>query len=66
MTDPELAEKLSPSTYPYGAKRPCVDTGYYETFNRENVTLVDIVESPPAEAIRPPACAPPPPSTSWT
>lgn len=50
VTDPVLAEKLSPHTYPYGAKRPCVDTGYYETFNRDNVTLVDIAESPLAEA----------------
>jgi len=46
VTDPALAEKLSPHTYPYGAKRPCVDTGYYETFNRENVTLVDIAAAP--------------------
>lgn len=46
VEDPELAAKLSPSSYPYGAKRPCVDTGYYETFNRENVTLVDIADAP--------------------
>ncbi|TQN40991.1 cyclohexanone monooxygenase [Blastococcus colisei] len=49
VEDPELREKLTPRTYPYGAKRPCVDTGYYETFNRPNVTLVDIAESPLAK-----------------
>src|SRR3546814_4054992 len=40
--DPEVAEKLCPRGYPYGAKRPPIDTDYYETFNRDNVTLVDI------------------------
>lgn len=49
VEDPELAEKLSPRSYPYGAKRPCVDTGFYETFNRPNVTLVDISEAPLAK-----------------
>jgi cyclohexanone monooxygenase len=44
--DPALAEKLSPRGYPFGAKRPCVDTGYFETFNRPNVTLVDVHEDP--------------------
>jgi cyclohexanone monooxygenase len=46
VTDPAVAEKLMPRTYPYGAKRPCVDTGYYETFNRPNVELVDIAAQP--------------------
>ena len=39
-----VAEKLSPKDYPIGAKRICVDTGYYETFNRDNVSLVDLPE----------------------
>lgn len=39
--DPSIAEKLLPKDYPFGTKRVCVDTGYYETFNRENVTLID-------------------------
>ncbi|MFC7395353.1 flavin-containing monooxygenase [Scopulibacillus cellulosilyticus] len=43
--DPEAAKKLMPSYY-YLAKRPICDTHYYETFNRENVTLVDVKESP--------------------
>jgi cyclohexanone monooxygenase len=46
VSDPAVAERLMPRTYPYGAKRPCVDTGYYETFNRPNVELVDIAASP--------------------
>jgi len=42
--DPEIARKLMPQ-YPMGAKRLCVDTDYFETFNRDNVTLVDLRES---------------------
>jgi cation diffusion facilitator CzcD-associated flavoprotein CzcO len=42
VNDPALAERLIPSTYPFGAKRLCLDTGYFETFNRDNVTLVDL------------------------
>ena len=45
VRDPEVAELLSPH-HVVGCKRPCVDTGYWETFNRENVTLVDVSESP--------------------
>jgi cation diffusion facilitator CzcD-associated flavoprotein CzcO len=44
VTDPEVAAKLTP-TDAY-AKRPICDSGYYETFNRENVTLVDIKANP--------------------
>jgi cation diffusion facilitator CzcD-associated flavoprotein CzcO len=40
--DPATAEMLCPQGYPYGAKRPPIDTEYFETFNRDNVTLVDI------------------------
>ncbi|MGE3691564.1 MAG: flavin-containing monooxygenase [Novosphingobium sp.] len=46
VKDPVVADKLCPMTYPYGTKRPCVDTGYYATFNRDNVTLVDISQAP--------------------
>src|SRR5690606_35614796 len=38
--DPETAELLCPKTYPIGGKRICIDSGYYETFNRDNVSLV--------------------------
>lgn len=46
VRDPRVAEILSPKDHPFGAKRLCVDTDYYETFNRENVTLVDIAADP--------------------
>ena len=45
VDDPETAEKLSPH-YFYATKRPILDDGYYETFNRENVTLVDLLQDP--------------------
>lgn len=41
VNDPETAALLSPETI-IGCKRLCVDTGYYETYNRPNVSLVDI------------------------
>jgi cyclohexanone monooxygenase len=44
--DPEVAERLLPRDHPIGSKRICVDTAYYETYNRENVTLVDLRETP--------------------
>jgi cyclohexanone monooxygenase len=43
--DPAIAENLFPQTV-VGCKRLCVDTGYYETFNRSNVTLVEVSSSP--------------------
>jgi cation diffusion facilitator CzcD-associated flavoprotein CzcO len=49
VSDPELAELLSPDQV-VGCKRLCVDTAYFETFNRPNVTLVDL-RSAPIEAI---------------
>jgi len=42
VKDPETAEGLMPRGYPFGCKRPVIDIGYYETFNRDNVTLVDL------------------------
>ena len=49
VKDPELAEMLSPTDHPYGSKRPPIDTHYYESFNRDNVKLVDIRKAPIAE-----------------
>ena len=46
VKDPETARKLTPVGYPVGAKRPCLDTNYFATFNRPNVTLVDVREDP--------------------
>ncbi len=45
VEDPDVAERLCP-TQVIGCKRLCVDTGYYETFNRDNVLLVDLNETP--------------------
>jgi cation diffusion facilitator CzcD-associated flavoprotein CzcO len=41
VKDPVVAEKLIPKGHPYGTKRQPLDTNYYETFNKENVRLVD-------------------------
>jgi cyclohexanone monooxygenase len=46
VKDPKVAEMLAPKDYPIGTKRICADTHYFETFNRENVTLVDIRSAP--------------------
>ena len=43
---PELAEKLTPRDIYIGTKRLCLDTQYFETFNRDNVSLVDIRSTP--------------------
>ncbi|CAF3538199.1 unnamed protein product [Rotaria sp. Silwood1] len=42
VKDPTIAESLLPYGHPLGTKRLCVDTDYYETYNRDNVTLVDL------------------------
>ena len=47
--DPRTAEILCPKDHPFGAKRLCVDTGYYETYNLDNVSLVDIRNDPIVE-----------------
>jgi len=46
VKDPSTAEALCPVGYPLGAKRICVDTDYFETYNRPNVELVDLKKSP--------------------
>lgn len=51
VKDPATAAALVP-THPFGCKRPIIDQGYYETFNRDNVTLVDL-RSGPIRAITP-------------
>ena len=37
---------MTPKAYPYATKRPCIDTNYYETYNRENVSLVNLRRTP--------------------
>ncbi|GGC68967.1 flavin-containing monooxygenase [Chelatococcus reniformis] len=46
VKDPATAEALCPYDHPFGAKRPCLDTGYYATYNRPNVDLVDLRRDP--------------------
>jgi len=46
VRDPAVAESLVPRDYPLATKRLCVDTDYYATFNRDNVTLVDTRRTP--------------------
>ena len=46
VRDPAVADKLTPRGYPIATKRLPIDTNYYETFNRDNVTLVDLRASP--------------------
>jgi len=46
VRDPKVAEMLAPRDYPMGTKRMCVDTNYYATFNRDNVTLIDLRRTP--------------------
>jgi cyclohexanone monooxygenase len=52
VRDPETARKLMPQDYGIGGKRICVDTDYFQTFNRDNVSLVD-VRSEPIERVTP-------------
>ena len=51
VEDPAVAEKLCPD-YTIGCKRGVIDSGYFETFNRQNVRLVDL-SAEPIEAITP-------------
>jgi cation diffusion facilitator CzcD-associated flavoprotein CzcO len=51
VKDPAVAEKLIPKGYAYGTKRQPLDTNYYETFNKENVLLVDASTDGPIEEI---------------
>ncbi|MYD99619.1 MAG: NAD(P)/FAD-dependent oxidoreductase [Gammaproteobacteria bacterium] len=45
VDDPDIAERLCPDNV-IGCKRPCLDTGYFETYNRANVELVDARDAP--------------------
>jgi len=47
--NPAVAEILAPKDHPIGTKRLCLDTNYYETYNRNNVSLVDVKSDPIVE-----------------
>ena len=49
--DPATADALTDFDHPYAAKRPPIDTEYFETFNRPNVTLVDVKRAPIEEIV---------------
>ena len=51
VSDPQTARLLQPNNHPIGSKRICIDTDYYATFNRPNVTLVDIRSNPIEEIL---------------
>jgi cyclohexanone monooxygenase len=51
VKDPNTAKLLQPDNHPIGSKRICVDTDYYATFNRVNVTLVDLRTRPLEEIL---------------
>src|SRR6202008_3391419 len=56
VKDPRTAEALADIDHPYAAKRPPIDTNYFETFNRPNVSLVNLRKDPieriPPDGIR--------------
>lgn len=52
VKDPAVADLLCPKDHPYGTKRPPLEVDYYETYNRDNVQLVDLHRTP-IEAITP-------------
>lgn len=45
VNDPEVAELLCPTNHYVGTKRACLDSNYYETYNRDHVSLVDLLSS---------------------
>ena len=49
VKDPAVAEMLTPYDHGFATKRPPIDSGYFETFNRDNVLLVDIKAEPIVE-----------------
>ena len=51
VKDPDIADLLTPKGYPLFAKRPPLDHGFYEAFNRDNVHLVDIKDNEPISEI---------------
>ena len=46
VKDPVVAEKLVPKDHPFGSKRLPLESGYYEVYNRDNVSLIDVSEVP--------------------
>ncbi|MBN9562606.1 MAG: NAD(P)/FAD-dependent oxidoreductase [Alphaproteobacteria bacterium] len=53
VRDPKVAEKLIPKDHPFASRRVPLESGYFETYNRNNVTLVDTLRDEPIERITP-------------
>ncbi len=53
VKDPKVAEKLIPKDHGFGARRVPLESGYFEAYNRDNVTLVDVINDEPIECITP-------------
>ncbi len=53
VNDPKVAEKLIPKDHGFATRRVPLESGYFETFNRDNVTLVDTLNNEPIECITP-------------
>jgi len=51
VADPTRAASLTPRGFPIGSKRICLGTDYYETYNRDNVSLVDLLDDPIEEIV---------------
>jgi cation diffusion facilitator CzcD-associated flavoprotein CzcO len=46
VRDPDTAELLAPKDHPFFTKRPPLENGYYDAFNRDNVTLINVRDTP--------------------
>jgi len=53
VKDPKVAEKLIPKDHGFGARRVPLESGYFEAYNRDNVTLVDVINDEQIECITP-------------
>ena len=53
VKDPKVADKLIPKDHGFGTRRVPLESGYFETYNRDNVTLIDTLKDEPIECITP-------------
>src|ERR1700726_2468590 len=53
VKDPKVADKLIPKDHGFGTRRVPLESGYFETYNRDNVTLIDTIVDEPIECITP-------------
>src|ERR671938_755046 len=53
VKDPKVADKLIPKDHGFGTRRVPLESGYFEAYNRDNVTLIDTLVDEPVECITP-------------